>query len=323
MAGTTNGNGTKPPLRNDHPLVNPQQTQQQSMAKPTWDQPTNKAGLEALSKGVIASVEKALPKFLHGQGERLIRAMIMECQKNPALFDCTPVSLFGCVIGAGQLGLTIGGQLGESYMVPFRNKKNGNRQEAQLIIGYKGFVQLAHRSNQIRRITPMTVREGDLFRVFRGMRQDLVHEPLRNNKGRVTDYYVVIELMNGGSDFETMSVEEAMAHRDRYAMSKSQYSPWYDMTPGGGFDSMAQKTLIRRLAKRMPLSVELNQVVQMEDSLDRETSQIQIAHQQMILPDRLVSDSAEVFDEEPSEPTESEGKDGRLFAEPAAQKMPG
>lgn len=242
-----------------------------------WQTPRGKAGLDALvNQQLREEINRGLPNFMKGHADRLIRAMLTECSRTPALLDCTPASLFGAVIQSGQLGLTIGGVLGESYVIGFRNSKT-KLKEATLIIGYKGFVALAHRSALIRRITPRVVRQDDLFDVRYGSNQAVIHQPARNSDKPVTDYYVVVETVNGGMDFEVATVEEMIAFRDRYSMVRTaeqwvrDKSPWYDVKPSpimNGFDSMACKTLIRRMAKRMPLSPELSVAAGLDELAD-------------------------------------------------------
>lgn len=245
--------------------------------KTNWLAPTDKRGLDALAPLVAREVERGLPRFMAGQADRLIRAMITETTRNPALLECSPASLFGSVIAAGQLGLTIGGPLGEAYLIPFNNSKKGVK-EAQLIPGYRGIIQLAHRSDKLKRLTPGVVREGETFIVERGLHQDLSHNPIRNNKAPVTDYYVVVELTNGGLDFEAFTSEDAIEWRDRFSTTRNapQYirdkSPWYDMSHG--FHQMALKTLIRKLAKRLPLSVDMATALALEDAAESESPQL-------------------------------------------------
>lgn len=229
--------------------------------QPSWDKPTTKSGLEALAPMVKAQLERGLPAFMAGQGDRLIRCLLTEAQKTPALMDCTPISLFAACIQAGQLGLTIGGPTGEAYLLPFNNKHKGVK-EATLVPGYRGYVQLAYRSGKIRRFSPGVVREGDEFGFERGTAQWLKHVPKRDNPRKVIHYFVVVELVNSGTDFEEYSFEDAIKFRDRYATTKNYKSgPWYsldqDDQPTDDFNGMALKTLIRRLAKRLPLSAEL------------------------------------------------------------------
>lgn len=236
---------------------------------PSWDKPTTKSGLEALAPMVKAQLERGLPAFMQGQGDRLLRCLLTETQKTPALMDCTPISLFAACIQAGQLGLTIGGPTGEAYLLPFNNRKSGVK-EATLVPGYKGYVQLAYRSGKIRRLSPGVVRMGDDFGFERGTAQWLKHVPKRDNPGKVVHYYVVVELVNSGTDFEEFSFEDAIKFRDRYATTKNYKSgPWYAMDQDGeptdDFHGMALKTLIRRLSKRLPLSAEMVTAGGLED----------------------------------------------------------
>lgn len=241
-------------------------------AKPNWAQPTSIDGLRALmSDQLRAEINNAVPRILRGHANRLLRCLLTECSTNPALLDCTPASLFGGVVRAAQLGLVIGGPTGESYLIPFGNSKKGVK-EATLIVGYRGYLQLAHRSGQVRRVTPRTVRQGDQFYVRYGSGQAILHEPVRNNTEPETDFYVILETVTGGIDFECASREEMVAHRDRYATVRNapQYvrdkSPWYSTGPE--FAQMCHKTLIRRLAKRMPLSADMNLAIGLDEQAE-------------------------------------------------------
>jgi recombination protein RecT len=230
-----------------------------------WKTPTDAKGLDRLGGLIMAQINHSLPRVLAGAGPRMVRALISEVQRNPGLADCTPLSLFGGVLAAAQMGLVIGGPAGEAYLLPFNNRKK-NCKEVTLVVGYKGYVTLAHRSDRLRRITPVRVREGDRFEFTRGLENRLVHHPQRDNDRPVTDYYVAIELTNGGTDFEHLTVREATAHRDRFATSRQFKSgPWYDPD---GFHEMALKTCVRKLAKRMPLSVELVTAAALDEAGD-------------------------------------------------------
>jgi recombination protein RecT len=290
---------------------------QSELAK--WETPTNKAGLEALSPMVKAQLVKALPSFMNKPdiAERMLRCLITECQTTPALLDCTPLSLFACAIKAGQLGLEIGGPLGRAYLLPFNNNKKGVK-EAQLIVGYKGYIDLMHRSGQVKRITPVVVRKGDIYIVERGLHQNLIHKPLRGNVGVATDYYVVCELITGGADFEEFTVEQAIDFRNYYSTVKNappyarDKSPWYDIQepangppiPGHGFGEMALKTLIRRIAKRTPMSAELNSAIMLEERLETGTAQFVPPVVGAGMPDLLGDGAIETASEKPKDKAE-------------------
>jgi len=236
-----------------------------------WNKPTDYKGLQSLAPLMKQAMERGLPKYMEGCGERLIQCLLTETQQNEKLLQCTPVSLFAAAIRAGQMGLQIGGFSGEAYILPYRNNKKGVM-EAQLIPGYRGYIQLCHRSGRIRRFSHGVVRQGDVFEYQQGTTQYLTHKPKRGNDGDVTDYYVVVELDNGGTDFETYTYDDALDHRDRYATSRNfQSGPWYDINkqtgkPGNDFHGMAIKTLYRRIAKRLPMSAEMRDAVELDEA---------------------------------------------------------
>lgn len=238
-----------------------------------WHRPTDKSGLEELGRAATGQLELALPKHLKGSGVALLRALFTEVAKTPALLDCTPLSLLGGVIQAGALGLRLGSTLGQAYLLPFGNKRQGVT-EATLIIGYRGFIQLAHRSGQVARITPRVVYEGDEYSVRYGSEQRIDHTP-RDQSNKPVAYYCLIKLVNGETDFDAWTVRQAEAWRDRYSMMrnaddfKKKSSPWYDYFapdhPANGFNQMALKSLIRGIAKRTPLSTEMNAAAAVDD----------------------------------------------------------
>lgn len=242
----------------------------QALVRLDWHKPTSLDGLKAFAPQVLGQMNAALPRFLAGQGERMIRCLFTCCQKLPALLNCTPLSLFGGVIQAGQMGLELGAPLGQAYLIPFGK-------EATFVLGYKGAVNLAFRSTLLASIPVNRVREGDHFEVVEGTDRRIVHKPKRNSRGKVTDYYVTATLTNGGRDFETFTFDEAVEFRDRYAATRNappavrDHSPWYDLREGlgwNGFDWMACKTLMKRLGKRLPVSVEFQRAIALDDQAE-------------------------------------------------------
>jgi hypothetical protein len=115
----------------------------------------------------------ALPK--HVSPDRMIRLACTEFAKNPLLQKCTPVSVFGAIIQASQLGLEIG-VLGQAYLVPYRNTKN-NTYEAQFIPGYKGLIGLARRSGEVTSIETNIVYANDRFDLKLGLETSVDHVP--------------------------------------------------------------------------------------------------------------------------------------------------
>jgi len=213
--------------------------------------------LRALLDRSKAQLALALPKHL--TVERLIRVAITAVQKTPALLECDPLSIVGSLMTAAQLGLEPDGILGLAYMVPFYNNKT-RQKEAQLQIGYKGFLALARRSGVVSSIYSEIVYTKDVFKVTLGTDHKLIHEPMldMDDRGPIRGAYAVIFFKDGTHDFEYMSAREIEKIRDNSpgviaARKFNRDTPW-DSHP----EEMFRKTPIRRLAKRMPLSVEDN-----------------------------------------------------------------
>src|SRR5689334_9796436 len=118
------------------------------------------------SPQTLAQIKAALPK--HMAPERMARVALTEVRKTPALAKCDVRTFIGAVIQLSQLGLEPGGVLGHAYLIPFENRSK-NTTDVQLIIGYRGMIDLARRSGQIQSLQAVIVREGDRFDVQMGL----------------------------------------------------------------------------------------------------------------------------------------------------------
>ncbi len=205
--------------------------------------------LLAKSKEQIAM---ALPK--HMDPDRLLRISMTSIQQNPKLLNCTPQSLVACVIESSQLGLSPDGVLGHSYLVPYGDK-------AQLQIGYRGFLELARRSGQVASLYAHDVHEGDKYEFELGLEPNLKHIPARTDRGAIVAAYAVVRLKDGGYDFEWMWKEDI--DKIRNSAKAKNGGPWKEHYP-----EMAKKTVIRRLAKRLPLSPEFQRAAVKDEYID-------------------------------------------------------
>lgn len=210
----------------------------------------------------MAQLSVALPKAM--TPERLVRVVTTECRKTPALLNCNPESFLGAVLQCAQLGLEPGGALGHCYLLPFGNgKAKDGRPNAQLIIGYRGMIDLARRSGQIVSICAYTVHEKDHFEWRLGLDPDIQHVPSPEaDRGKMTYVYAVAKLKGGGVQFEVMSRAEVEKVRKQSKAGSS--GPWVTH-----FDEMAKKTVIRRLFKYLPVSIEAARAVEVDERADR------------------------------------------------------
>jgi recombination protein RecT len=202
----------------------------------------------------------ALPK--HMTADRLARIALTEVRKVPALGRCDQASFLGAIMQCAQLGLEPGGALGHAYLLPFENRKKGVT-EVQFIVGYRGMLDLARRSGQILSIEARAVYAADTFHVALGLNPDLTHEPdwEAADRGPLRFVYAVAKLKDGGTQFEVMS--RAEIERVRSQSKAGQNGPWVSH-----FDEMAKKTVIRRLFKYQPVSIELATAVALDEQAE-------------------------------------------------------
>lgn len=196
---------------------------------------------KVLSDNFKKQLALAVPKHLNA--DRMARIAATEVRKNPALLRTEPTSFLGSVMQAAQLGLEPGSALGQAYLVPYGN-------QCQLIIGYKGMIDLARRSGQVLSLNAYAVREGDDFSFQLGLKPDIHHVPSLEAdriKKPITYVYAVATLKGGGYQFEVMSRAEIEAVKAK-AKSKNIWNSYPE--------EMAKKTVIRRLFKYLPVSIE-------------------------------------------------------------------
>lgn len=238
------------------------------------EKPKDLAQLMA-SPAVQSQLKVALPR--HMTAERMARIATTEMRKVPKLAQCDPMSFLGAVIQCAQLGLEPGNALGHAYILPFdkRQKVNGQWQtvatEAQVIIGYRGMIDLARRSGQIISIEARAVYEGDQFECLLGLESKLTHTPDWQNPNRTRPellrfVYAVAKLKDGGVQFDVMSRAEVDGIRAR---SKSaDNGPWVT-----DYAAMALKSVVRRLFKFLPVSIEMQQAVGLDEQAEQGVSQ--------------------------------------------------
>ncbi|WP_082806148.1 recombination protein RecT [Marichromatium gracile] len=200
------------------------------------------------------SIAAALPKHL--TAERLSRVALGELRTNPRLLDCNPTSLMSAIVKASQLGLEVGSAMGHAYLVPYKT-------ECTLIIGYRGMIALARRSGEIQSITARVVYARDTFELEYGLEEKLRHIPSTDeDPGQVTHVYAVAKLRDGGIQYEVMTRAEVEAVRKRSRAGGN--GPWVT-----DWSEMARKTVMRRLFKYLPMSIEMADAMAAEVDEDR------------------------------------------------------
>jgi len=205
--------------------------------------------------------EKATPTF--------ISSVVSAVQTNPALQECTNKSILSAALLGESLKLPPSPQLGNMYLVPYKNK---GVNEAQFQLGYKGMIQLAIRSGQYRKIVASEIKEGEL-NGFNPITEEVSLSPImdmsKREKANTIGYYAMIELNNGFRKDMYWSKEKMESHAKKYSAgyrAKKGYTFWEK-----DFDAMAKKTMLRQIISKFGvMSVEMQTAYQADMSVVRE-----------------------------------------------------
>lgn len=208
-------------------------------------------------------VERALPN--HVSPDRLVRVALTTLRTTPKLAQCTPESFLGALMLSAQLGLEPG-PLGHAYFVP-RWNKHLRANEVTFLLGYRGLIDLARRSDEITAIEARSVFDDDEFEFEHGTDGHLRHRPnLRKRKGSPWAYYGVAHFRGGGHYFEVLNRDDVDGRRSRSAAKDS--GPWKT-----DYDAMARKSVIRAMAPYLPLTIHAAQALAQDESVHTSISE--------------------------------------------------
>lgn len=208
-------------------------------------------------KGYENQIAKALPSVI--TPERFSRIAMTAVTQNPTLGKCTPGSFMGALLTAAQLGLEPNTPLGQAYLIPYRNK---DVLECQFQLGYRGLIELAHRSGDLKSIEAHIVYENDEFEYELGLDPKLKHVPAMKDKGGIAWVYAVYKLNSGGFGFEVMSFEDVEAHKKNYSKAAQKgFSPWKT-----NWEEMAKKTVVKKALKYAPLRTDFIRAVREDEA---------------------------------------------------------
>jgi recombination protein RecT len=237
-------------------------------------------GMLEQMKGEIA---RCLPKHL--TPERMARIAMTELRKTPKLQECDPMSFIAAIMQASQLGLEPG-ILGSCYLIPFNNNSTG-KVECTFMPGYRGFLDLARRSGQIVSLVARAVYANDEFSYEFGLKEDLIHKPAMNDRGELVAVYAVAILKDGGHQFDVMSKKDVDLIKNQ---SKSKNNgPWVTH-----YEEMAKKTVLRKLFKWLPCSVEMQKAVSLDELQEAGIQNIKVSASEEFDIDFIDAETGEV-----------------------------
>ena len=213
-------------------------------------------------KDLIVSMEgqiaKALPSVI--TPERFTRMVLTAMSTNKELGLCTPNSFLGAMMQAAQLGVEPNTPLGQAYLIPYKNK---GTLECQFQLGYKGLIDLAYRSGEVKDIQAHEVHENDTFEYELGLEPKLKHIPALKDRRAVIMYYAIFHTKDGGYGFNVMSVDDVQEHARKYSKAYgSSFSPWKS-----NFDEMAKKTVLKKCLKYAPIKTEFARSISTDETI--------------------------------------------------------
>ena len=255
------------------------------------------------SEKVLGNIEQALGK---AEKQRFITGVISAVNTNPALSECTNQSILSGALLGESLKLSPSPQLGHYYLVPFSTKtKDANGREvtikaATFQMGYKGYIQLAIRSGQYKKLTVLAIKKGELEHF------DPLNEEIRVNlmvdkwdereEAETIGYFAMFELVNGFRKAIYWSKKQMENHALKYSQgykAKKGYTFWEK-----NFDMMAYKTMLRQLISKWGvMSTEMQSAFERDMTFETTSGDVQY-----IEPDDNIIDMQPI-EETPTEPT--------------------
>ena len=168
------------------------------------------------------AVKKQINSVVGGKnGTRFISSIVSAVQTTPALQECTNPSILSAALLGEALNLSPSPQLGQFYMVPYNNRKTGQK-EAQFQLGYKGYLQLAERSGYYKKLNVLEIKDGELIRydpLEEEIEVDLIEDDVVREEMPTIGYYAMFEYANGFRKTMYWSKKKMLAHADRYSQA--------------------------------------------------------------------------------------------------------
>lgn len=186
-------------------------------------------------------------------GTRFISSIISAVQTNPALQECTNQSILSAALLGESLNLSPSPQLGQFYMVPYDDSKRGT--VAQFQLGYKGYIQLAIRSGQYKKLNVLPIKEGELISynpLDEEIEVQLIEDEEAREQAPTIGYYAMFEYTNGFRKTLYWSKQKMQNHAKKYskgyAADLRKGTAWTFWSKD--FDGMAMKTMLRQLISK-------------------------------------------------------------------------
>lgn len=196
------------------------------------------------------AVKNQISNVLGGaKGQQFIASIVSAVNNNPQLQECTNGSIVSAALLGASLNLTPSPQLGQFYLVPFKDKNRGT--VAEFVLGYHGMLQLAIRSGQYKKINVLPIKAGELVRfdpLEEEIEVNLIEDEEERENAETIGYYASFTYLNGFKKSIYWSRKKMEAHALKYSAgyrAKKGFTFWEK-----DFDAMACKTMLRQLLSK-------------------------------------------------------------------------
>lgn len=211
------------------------------------------------------AVKHKFQELLGKKSVGYVTSVMQVVNSNNLLQKASPESIYECAAMGASLDLPINNNLGFAWIVPYGGK-------AQFQIGWKGFVQLANRTGQYKRINVIEVYESQ-FKSFNKLTEDLDADFTQPDSGKIVGYVAYFQLLNGFEKLCYWSTEQVEKHAKRFSKTYSHTNSVWKTD----FDAMAKKTVLKNtLSKWGILSVEMQKAIISDQAMinDAETMDV-------------------------------------------------
>lgn len=253
------------------------------------------------------AVKSKINEVIGGKdGQRFISAIVSATTANPALQECTNSSILSAAMLGESLKLSPSPQLGQYYLVPYNDKNKGK--VAQFQLGYKGYIQLAIRSGQYKKLNVLGIKEGELIR-FDPLNEEIEVRLIEDEEAReaaeTIGYYAMFEYTNGFKKAMYWSRAKMEAHALKYSQGyrKDKEKGWKYTFWSKDFDGMAYKTMLRQLISKWGImSIDMQQAIDADMGVIHDDGTVDYVDKQPT-DSNIIEADAEVVDvaEEPAE----------------------
>lgn len=214
------------------------------------------------------NVKNMINNVVGKNSDMFITSIVSAVSTNKDLQSCEQYSILSCALLGTSLNLSPSPQLGQYYLVPYRDNKSGTTR-AQFILGYKGYIQLAIRSGMYRKLNVLAIKEGELIKydpLNEEIEVNLIDDEIKRENAKTIGYYAMFEYTNGFRKAIYWSRAKMEKHASTYSKgyaAKKGYTFWEK-----DFDAMAFKTMLRHLISKWGImSIDLQNALEVDNKV--------------------------------------------------------